>query len=200
LLPSGKTCTIAPGVQIGGSVIVSSGATLTDNGAQIADDIQATSPKGIGLAGSASGPGSVGIDVEITGVSGSGPGTIVKGSNYICDTEIGHDLQITGSRSKAGPWIIGDQRSGEECGRGGNQIGTDMQVVNNANSVDISDNMKGSPPTSNVGIGHDLQETGNAVTSTSPVVANNYIGYDAECEAHTKGTSNIVGHNNEGCP
>jgi hypothetical protein len=201
-VPSNKTCTIDPGVKIGGNVVVNSGATLIDNGAQITGSVQATSAKGIGLAGSSLGPGTVGVDVQITGLSGNGPGSVTKNSSYICDTNIGHDLEITGDTSAAGPMIVGD--TDEDCTRGGNQIGVDLEVSSNKDRIDISDNKKGTPPSSIVGIGHNLQVTGNTVTSTSPVVESNFIAGNAQCQTGTKEdsdhTGNIVGGTNQGCP
>ena len=198
-VPKGKTCTILAGVTVGHDVIVNSGATLIDQGAKIGNDLQATSPKGIGIGAPAASPGSVGHDIQVTGITGAGPGT--GGSNYICNTDVATDVQITGSSSGAGQWIIGDKDEG--CSTGADQIGNDLQVTSNKNRIDISDNMFGVPPYE-VGIGDDLQVTGNTVTSTSPVVESNFIGNTAQCQTGTKkdadGTPNVVGVSNQGCP
>ena len=109
---------------------------------------------------------------------GAGPGTVNAGDNYICDTRIGHDVNVYGSASAAGPWIIGDRD-------------------------DVSDNLKGVPPYVG-GITFNLYVENNGVTSTSPVVESNFIGNDAHCQSETKkdvdGTKNIVGGDNFGCP
>ena len=200
-VPAGKTCTISPGVKIGNDVNVNAGSTLIDNGAIVGHDINGTNAKGIGIGGSASGPGRVGEDIDIYATSGAGPGTVTRGDNYICDTAVVNDVNVQNSTSAAGQWIIGD--TDEECTRGGNQIGHDINVQSNKNRVDISDNEKGTAPYS-VGITHDLTVGQNTVTSTSPIVESNYIGHDADCQAGTKkdgdGSKNIVGHDNNGCP
>jgi hypothetical protein len=201
VVPSGKTCTINPGVAISGNVIVNGGATLIDNGAFIGHDVQATSPKGIGIGGSPGNPGTIGHDIQVTGIMGSAS----SGNNYICNNQIGNNIVVTGSTSKAGQWIIGD--TDESCSRGGNQVGNDLQVTNNNDRVDVSDNKRNVPPTGIVGIFHNLQVMNNAVTKTSPVVEGNYIGNTAQCQAGTKTDSdfstsghNIVGGTNQGCP
>ena len=199
VVPKGKTCTISAGVTVGHDVVVNSGATLIDQGAKIGSDVQATSPKGIGIGAPSGRPGSVGHDIQVTGLSGAGPGT--GGSNYICNTDVGNNIEVTGSGNAAGQWIIGDRDEG--CSAGADQIVNDLQVTSNKNRVDVSDNEFGVSPYA-VGIGDDLQVTGNTVTSTSPVVESNFVGNDAQCQAGTKkdadGTPNVVGHNNQGCP
>ena len=196
-VPSGKTCTIKKGVSVGHNVVVNSGATLIDQGAIIANDVQAASPKGIGIGGG----GSLGHDIQISGTTGTGPGTVHAGDNYICATQIGNDVNVLNSASKAGPWIIGDKD--EECSSGGNLIGHNLDVQGNHNRVDVSDNMQGQPPYAG-GIGNNLNLSGNTVTSTSPIVESNFIGDEANCQAGTKmdgdGTRNVVGVQNNGCP
>ena len=196
-VPAGKTCTVKKGVAVGHDIIVNTGSTLIDQGANVASDIQATSPKGIGVGGG----GSVGHDIQITGTSGAGPGTVHAGDNYVCSTQIAHDLSVLNSTSKAGQWIIGD--IDEECTAGGNLIGDNLNAQGNQNRVDISDNKQGQPPYAG-GIGNNLNLSGNKVTSTSPIVESNYIGDEANCQAGTKmdgdGTHNVVGVQNNGCP
>ena len=199
-VPSGKTCTVKA-ITVGHNIDVNSGATLIDQGATVANDIQASSPKGIGIGGSGSTPGKVGHDIEIIGTSGTGPGTVHAGDNYVCNTQVGHDLQVLNSGSKAGQWIIGDRD--EECTGGANLIGNNLYVQGNKTRVDVSDNKTGVPPYMG-GIGDNLYVTGNTVTSTSPIVETNFIGFTATCQFGTKmdgdGSHNMVGFLDLGCP
>lgn len=200
-VPSGKTCTVKA-ISVGHNIDVNRGATLIDQGAQVANDIQATSPMGMGIGASTSGAvGKVGHDVQISGTSGAGPGTVKAGSNYVCATQVGHDLSVTGSTSAAGQWIIGDRD--EDCSAGADLIGNNLYVQTNKNRVDVSDNKTGVPPYMG-GIGDNLYVTGNAVNSTTPIVESNFIGDSATCQIGTKldgdGTHNIVGFLDLGCP
>lgn len=200
-VPAGKTCTIKAGVAVGHDVYVEKGSTLIDQGAIVGYDINATAgPKGIGIGGPAGTPGSVGHDIDVTGTSGAGPGTNA-GNNYICDTVVGHNIDVQGSTSGAGQWIVGDRD--EQCTTGGNLVGFNLYVDNNKNRVDVSDNMQGSLPYVG-GIANNLYVTGNAVTATSPIVESNFIGDNATCQAGTTtdgdGAHNIVGAHNNGCP
>jgi hypothetical protein len=192
-VPSGKTCTINHGVKIGGDVIVNSAATLIDKGAAVGGNVTGSSPKGIGIGGS----GSIGGDVALSGVSGTGPGTVTAGSNYICATSIKGNLTVQTSTSKAGPWIIGDLDEG--CSSGGNQVGGDVYVANNNNRVDVANNEQGTFPYT-VGITGNLTVQGNAA---SLVVESNFVAGDATCQAGTTkdadGTPNTVDGNNSGC-
>jgi hypothetical protein len=190
-------------VNIGNSIIVNSNATLIDKGANVANHIQASSPKGIGIGGSPTGSaGSVAQGISISGTNGAGPGTVVPNSNYLCNTNIGQSVSISGSLSTAGDWIIGD--TDEDCSNGGNQMIANLAVTNNQDRVDVSDNRKGTSPPYMVGIEQSLYVAGNTVTSTSPVVESNFVGQSATCQAGTKkdgdGTPNIVEQSNQGCP
>jgi hypothetical protein len=196
-VPSNKTCIINPGVTIRGNVYVDSGATLKDNGAIISGGVQATSPKGIGLGGSSTAPGTISANVVISGLTGTGPGTVTPGSNYICNSVIRGNVTVQNSGSNAGPWIIGD--IDEECTGGGNQMGSaNVTVQGNANRVDISDNEKGNPPYS-VGISGNL----TVQDPHADVVESNFVSGNAKCQpSATKdgdGTANIVSGNNTGC-
>jgi hypothetical protein len=200
-VPSGDTCTIAPNVKIGGNVTVNSKATLIDQGASVAGNIQATSPKGIGIGGTPTAPGSVAQGISISGTTGSASG----GNNYICNTNIGQSVLVTATASGAGRWIIGDQD--ESCTYGPDQIAQSLTVTNNKVRVDISDNKKGTTPPYMVGIGQALLVTGNTVVTTppySPVVENNFIGQSATCQVLTRedadGSRNFFGQSNNGCP
>ena len=199
-VPSGKTCTILPGVKIGNDVIVNSEATLIDNAAVIGHDIDANQPKGIGIGGFGSTMGSIGHDVNVTGITGAGPGTKTPGDNYICHTAIKHDIEVRYSASKAGEWLIGDVD--EECRGGGNQIGNNASIRDNANRVDISDNMQGESSFI-AGIGKNLTVTGNLVSLITPVVESNFVAGNATCQAGTTkdhdGTANVVDGRNNGC-
>jgi hypothetical protein len=188
-------------VTVGNDVYVDKGATLIDSGATVKNNVQATTPKGIGIGGFGSQPATVGGSVSVTGTSGSGPGTTTRGSNYICNARIGGNLTINSSASGAGPWIVGD--IDEECSGGGNLIGRSLTAEFNKDRLDISDNRKGVPPYVG-GITLNLTVLLNTVTSTSPIVESNFIGAIAACQIGTKrdgdGTPNIVGLLDLGCP
>jgi hypothetical protein len=141
-------------------VIVQPGGTLIDRGASIGHDLKANQPVGIGVRG-----GSIGHDVQIDGVQGSGPGA--NGDNYLCDALIGHDVQIKNGAAGAGQFVIGDA---PDCYNDpSNTIGHDLQVQNNANPVDVSNN----------GVGHDLHVQGNGGGTD---VAYNQAGHAAQCQ------------------
>jgi hypothetical protein len=200
-IPVGATCTIAHTVTVGNNVIVDQGATLIDRGATIENNITATQPKGIGIGGYAGHAGYVSTSITIHGLTGQGPGTVTKGGNYICNTNIGNNVTVENTAGGAGEWIIGDRH--EECSGGTDQLNGSLIAINNNTRVDISDIKKGHPPYS-VGIGYNLVVTGNLVNSTSPIVESNFVGNNATCQPGTKedadGTPNIVDGKNNGCP
>jgi hypothetical protein len=194
IVPAGKTCTILAGTSVRHDVVVRRGATLTDEGGQIGHDIRADDPAGIGIGGGTGAGGqpilgSVRHDVSLAGVSGAGPGRL--GANYVCGTQIGHDLVVKRSSASAGEWVIGDTDAGL-CSQG-NKVRHDLRVRGNANRVDVSDN--------NVparwAIGHDLTVQGNAL---APVVESNTVRHAASCQANRTqdgdGTPNVAGRRN----
>jgi hypothetical protein len=203
-IASGAYCVVTA-VNIANSIIVDSKATLIDKGASVSNSITATSASGIGIGGASSTqPGFVGQSISISGTTGSGPGTVDMGSNYLCNTNVAGSAQITGTATGAGQWIIGDRD--EDCSNGANQITNNLTVTNNKVRVDISDNEEGPFPYS-VGIDQSLLVTGNLVTTTAPyapVVESNFIGQAATCQTGTRmdgdGTKNIVEQGNSGCP
>jgi hypothetical protein len=194
---AGDTCTIM-GTSVGHDVIVQQGATLNDNGGQIGHDIRADRPSGIALHGLES-PGTVGHDVNVNGVSGS---SSEDQYNEVCDTDIGHDLNITNSTGTAASWFVGDfdagTITGEEsgCFDGAVQVTHDLSATNNANSVDISENGTNISANNNGGIGHDL----NAINNNPSIVEGNIVGHDANCSGTTTKDSdpaaNTAGHKN----
>ena len=166
-------------------------------------NVTATSPFGISFGGGTTSDGTffrgrVGHDLKVTGITGvSFPAT-----NFVCSTDIVHDVVLTNSAQSAGEWVVGD--SPELCGAG-DTIGHDLVVQNNLNLLEISDNqsLTGAAPLS-WGIGHDLRVTGNA---QAPVVEGNTVYHDAVCQSNvtTDGPNepggipdalNIAGHNN----
>ncbi len=192
IVPAGSfQCMITVGVQIGHDVIVQPGGHLWDRGGQVGHDITASQPAGIGIGGFGTPQGgSVGHDITIDGVTGSGP----TRDNFLCNTHVGHDVTVENSAASATAWDIGDFQP--ECGSGGLTTGHDLNVINNQNSVDVSDNNEGLPPPPNA-IGHDLNVFGNAL---APVVESNTVSHDANCQSdHTTdgdGVPNVAGHNN----
>jgi plastocyanin len=193
IVPAGDTfCFIPPGTQIGHDVIVQPGGRLWDQQGSVGHDITANQPAGIAIGGfDTPQGGSVGHDITILGVTGNGPR---GGVNWLCNTHVGHDVTIANSASTAGKWDIGDLEP--ECGGGGITTGHDLNVVNNANQVDVSDNNEGLPPPP-FAIGHDLNVLGNALP---PIVESNSARHDANCQSdHTTdgdGVPNVAGHNN----
>ena len=201
MVPAGATCVITHGTTIGRDVLVGQGATLIDSAGVIGRDIVATNPKGIGVGGWLGQPGKVGRNILIDGTSGSGPGTVTGGDNYICHTEIGQNVTVENTVAGAGEWIVGDQD--EECSGGGNIVGENLSVMGNDVRVDVADNREGSAPYAE-GIDRDLLVAGNLVSATSPVVESNFVGLNATCQAGTledaDGSPNIVQGTNTGCP
>jgi hypothetical protein len=121
----------------------------------------------------------VGNDVQVNGVTGSGPADIAPHTNFICSTDIVHDVVLTNSLATAGEWVVGD--SPELC-NAGNTVGHDLVVQNNKNPLEISDNRVGNNmPPSSYGIGHDLRVTSNA---QAPVVEGNTAAHDAVCQSN----------------
>jgi hypothetical protein len=198
IVPAGTTCT-AFHTSVGHDVIVEKGATLFDQASTVGHDIKAEDPAGIGIGGIAPGPGgsgSVGHDIKIEGTSGAGPG--IMGDNYVCNTTIGHDLVVEDSASAAGQWFIGD--ADPECPGGALFVKHDLNVVDNANMVDVSDNGTHPNPMFIGGIGHDLNVQGNAA---GYVVEGNVAGHEATCgpapNSHdTDGGTNSA-PDNDGC-
>ena len=178
------------------------GGSLIDQAATIGHDLQAKNPVYIGIGGNGPGQGgSIAGDVNITGVTGSVAGDS-NNDNYVCNTQIGHNLVIQNSASTAGQWYVGD--SDPECTGGAVQVGNDLNVTKNKNQVDVSEN--GTNPAAGSGglaggIAHDLNVTGNAAGF---VVEGNVVGHDANCNPGpgvTDGDSapNTAAHNNDGC-
>jgi hypothetical protein len=185
IVPKGTTCTIAPGTTVGHDVKVEKEATLIDEGGEIRHDIQAKQPSGIGIGGG----GSVRHNVSIDGTTGAGPGT--SGTNFVCSSQVGHDLVIQHSSANAGEWVIGD--SDPSLCSHGNRIGHDLRIQENENHVDVSDNNN----PAKWAIGHDLDVQHNA---TGPVVESNTVRHDANCQADRTqdgdGTANTAGGKN----
>jgi hypothetical protein len=181
---------------IGHDVIVQPGGSLDDRGAYIAHDIQATQPLGIHVnGGDGMGPGTVGHDVVIDGVTGSPfPPTL----NSVCNNIVGHDVVIENSAASAARWGIGD-RDGI-CGGGAVTVGQDMVISNNANPIEVEDNSA----VFSGNIGHDLVMTGN--TGSLVAEANNarhdctqsndspYTNADADNDG-----PNTASHSIDGC-
>jgi hypothetical protein len=185
---------------VGHDVIVEQGATLFDQASTVGHDIRAEQPAGIGIGGIAPGPagsGSVGHDIHIEGVTGAGPG--LNGDNYVCNTSVGHNLIVQQSASTAGHWYVGDFEP--ECGGGGVFVQQDLNVLHNANLVDVSENGTHPNPAFTGGIGHDLNVLNNA---TGYVVEGNVVGHDAHCGPTPNGhdgdfAANQAGDKNNGC-
>lgn len=177
IVPPGTTCTIGAGSVIGYDVIVQRSAILISDGGRIGHDIHASSPAGIVLFGGTTSDGtyvrgSVGNDLRVDGITGSG----APSTNFVCSTDIVHDVVITNSAATAGEWVVGD--APELC-LFGNTVGHDLVVQNNKNPLEISDNSLGASPP--YGIGHDLRVTGNAL---APVVEGNTVAHDAVCQSN----------------
>src|ERR1700730_17380267 len=194
IVTAGQSCTLPADSSVGHDVVVQSGATLIDEGARIGHDIRANKAAGVGI-GAGIGPkgelvrGSVRHDGSLHGVSGAAAGS--SGTNYVCSTDIRHDLVVAHSSASAGEWVIGDGDPGL-CSQGV-EVGHDLRAQDNANHLDISDN--------NVpakwAIGHDLTVHGNA---QPPVVESNTARHDASCQPdHAQdgdGSPNTSGHHN----
>ena len=194
VVPAGGSCTILAGTSVGHDVVVQSGATLIDEGGQVRHDVRADKGAGIGIGGG-TGPngelvrGSVRHDVSLSGVSGAGPGP--SGVNYVCSTDVGHDLVVAHSSASAGEWVIGDADP-DLCSQGV-KVGHDLRAQDNANHLDVSDN---NAP-SKWAIGHDLNVQGSG---QPPMVESNTVRHDASCESdHARdgdGSPNTAGHHN----
>jgi hypothetical protein len=194
IVPAGTTCTIGPGSKVGYDVIVNQGATLLNQGGQIGHNIQATAPAGIALGGGTAPDGTflrgrVGNDVTVNGITGAGSGI----ANFICSTDIVHDVVLTNATSSAGEWVVGD--TDPELCRFGNTVGHDLVVQNNKNLIEVSDNSQGPAPP--YGVGHDLRVTGN---TQAPVVEGNTVFHDAVCQSNLTSDGdhepNVAGHTN----
>jgi hypothetical protein len=196
IVPSNTSCIILFGSQIKHDVIVQSGATLDDRGATIGHDLTASQPEAIHVnGGGQQGPGSVGHDVVIDGVSDSGLGS---DRNSVCNNTIGHDLVVKNSAASADPWSIGDRNG--VCGAGAVTVGHDMVIDNNANAIEVEDNSAAFGGN----IGHDLTMTNN---SGGLVAEANNAGHDCTQSnnhpySNTDGDNdglNTAGHSVDSC-
>lgn len=210
IVPAYANCVVVPGTTIGHDVIIGEGAQFYDKGGYIGHDVTADQPLFIGIGGTgtagASQPGYVGHDISINGALGPNDPMALHNLNFVCNTNIGHDLTIENSTDNAqnpSTWYVGDADG--RCTGGGNQVGHDLNVLNNKTPVDVSDNGTSGGRTNNPshpgGIGHDLNVTGN---SPGYVVEGNVAGHDATCSPAPDSsdgdpTANSAGHKNNGC-
>jgi hypothetical protein len=170
---AGAACTLDLNahVTVMHDLIVQATGSLNDQAATVGHDVVATNPQIISIGYG----GSVGHDIVIQGLTGSG-------DNYICNTRIGHDLSVSNGLVSASVLNIGPPRCAAPL-----TVGHDLTVRNNANPVTVSDNSAG----------HDLVVQGNTGGTT---VNGNHAGHDAACIANTgfvaAGNGNTAGHNN----
>jgi hypothetical protein len=160
VVPGGATCTIGSDVTVTHDVQVQKGGTLVDKGATINHDIHGDHPAGIGIGFG----GQVGHNIDINGVTGTVPGGITP-DNYVCNTQVGNDVNVHDSAAGASQWFIGAL---PECTTP-LTVGHDLNVTNNANHVTVSSNT----------IGHYLNVNGN---TGGTVVSNNTATGKATCK------------------
>jgi len=195
-VPPGQTCLINASNRIEHDLTVLDGARLRDDGAYIGHDIRAKNPASINISdrgAPANAPAFVGHDIHIQGTTG--PGSLGStGDNWICDTEVGHDVVVQKSAITAARWVIGF--NGEPFYGGcGNRIAHDLVVKDNANRVDIGGHNPTGGLTTVAGIGHDLNVAGNSGGTTNNF---NTAGHDCtQKDNHPySGNGNVAGNNN----
>jgi hypothetical protein len=191
IVPAGGSCTINFGSTIGHDVIVNSGAQLFDRGATVGHDITASQPQGVLInGGGPAGPGHVGHDIKVDGVSGQFG---IVPFNSVCNNFVGHDVVIQSSLATAAPWKIGTPGQ-SFCTSGADRVGHDIVIRNNANNVDVSNNA----PATLGDVGHDLTIVGNS----GGVTANgNHAGHDcSQSNNHPySGSGNTADHSVDSC-
>jgi hypothetical protein len=160
---SGATCVLTAATTVTHDLVVAAGGTLIDPAVTIGHDLVANSPAGIVISGD-----SIGHDLRIRGVSGSAG----SAGNDVCDTVVRHDLVIDDGLASAAPLSVGG------CAAGGNTVGHDLVVSENANAITVTGNT----------IGHDLLVTENTGAVS---VSGNSVGHDVRIDG--SGTSDFSG-------
>lgn len=154
------------------NVTVPAGADCELAGATVMGNVQAHGAKSLEVEDSR-----VRGNVQVANLTGNPPGEYNDpfdpsvSANQICDSNIGGDLQITNSGPGAN-WFVNyypDPGTPGETGCQGmaNQIGGNLQFMNNAGSNDVSFNT----------VGHDLQGRNNGAQTSC---ANNLYGGHAD--------------------
>ncbi len=185
IVPIGKTCLLAPGSIVNGSVALLPGSTLFDEGATIRYSLSGVSPNGVDID-----PGSqIGGSLNIVGLTGV-PAT--ESANEICGATVGLSLTVTGSGAHA-PVEVG-------CAdEGGNRVGGDIIVDVNCGPVTVADNTADDLDVSwNLG---NVTATGNNVSGNATAdsdfgtvtVNGNNVKYDLDVSGDGGATS--VGNN-----
>lgn len=127
-VPNGATCVLGQGASVSHDVHVGRGATLYVEGASVGHDLDYDEPQGVDVdAGS-----QIGHDLEIEGLLGH---PAAEAHNEVCGANIVHDLSVTNGAAAAAALEIGCPDEG-----GGNTIGHDLNVHNNANTVTVQGN------------------------------------------------------------
>ena len=192
-VPPGQVCFIDKTNTITHDLTVLGGARLRDDGAYIGHDLRANNPASINVSDFPPSSGTVGHDIHIQGTTG--PGSLGStGDNWICDTQVGHDVVVQKSAATAARWVIGD--NGEPFYGGcGNSIAHDLVVKDNANRVDIGGNNPTGGLTTVAGIGHDLNVAHNHGGTTNN---NNTAAHDCTQSDNSpySGNGNAAGGNN----
>jgi hypothetical protein len=128
-VPSGATCILVRGTTVTHDLTVEPGGTLIAPGVTVGHDLRASSPAGIAVSGDR-----VGHDLRIDGITGSAR----HGRNCISGTTVGHDLVVEDGLGSAGPFAVG-----AGCAGGGNDVGHDLVVAGNRNTVTFAGNSVG---------------------------------------------------------
>jgi hypothetical protein len=176
VVPAGATCVLTAGVVIGHDLRVQAAGALVDQGARVGNDLNSEGAASVILSGGAS----VGHDLHIAQTRGAPSG----GANLLCNLSVGHNADLH-DNGAAAPFVIGDVTEGCTAGV---SFGGDLDVHNNAGSLDLGDTT----------VYHDLRVHSNR---EGGAVVRSAVGHDATCQNNAGMTisGNLVAHDNHDC-
>ena len=181
IVAPGTNCGLTQGSYVGHDVIVEKGAGFFPGGTKIGHDVLANGALFVELGDPNNGTTQtrVGHDVIIKATAGP-----VPVGNGICQTKIGHNLTITGSKAKASQWDVG-YPDPYGCARNLDPhvyVGHNATFTNNANSFEVGD----------LRVGHNLDFTHNR---GNPEILSGNVSLHA-CTANKN--THFTGDNNRG--
>lgn len=150
-VPANSSCGLTQGSTIGNDVTIDQGGSFFIGGTTIGHDLNANHPNLIELGDPNNGTTAtvIGHDVNINGTTGTFPF-----GEFICQTQIGHNLTVQGTAPGTTGWDIGFPEP-FNCARNstpGDSIAGDATFSNNAGAyLDVGDST----------FGHDLTYNGN---------------------------------------
>ena len=134
IIPSGRACGPTQGSTIGHDVIVQPGGAFYPGGTTIGHDVRATGAAMIELGDVNNGTTQTVIKHDVIIKQTTGP---MPYGNFICQSRIGHNLLISGSKSNASGWDVG-YADPPNCGRNsqpGVNVGHNATFRQNATSM-----------------------------------------------------------------